>query len=75
MNSAAGDLTRLTAALEKVLPAIDDAYAAVYCAHIRDMAVLTADSMSLREKQSSDTTPGGRSRARPPLLGQGIQHY
>ncbi|WP_367140763.1 MULTISPECIES: hypothetical protein [Streptomyces] len=43
-------LTRLTSAFVKVLPAIDDEYAAEYYTHVRDMAVLAAEIESLREK-------------------------
>ncbi|MFE5407109.1 hypothetical protein ACFQ9Z_38765 [Streptomyces sp. NPDC056580] len=43
-------LIRLTAVFERVLPAIDDAYAASYYRHVRDMAVLAAEIETLREK-------------------------
>ncbi|MFC9261341.1 hypothetical protein ACFRFJ_30565 [Streptomyces hydrogenans] len=43
-------LTRLTSVFGKVLPAIDDEYAAEYYTHVRDMAVLAAEIASLREK-------------------------
>ncbi|MEU7004155.1 hypothetical protein [Nonomuraea sp. NPDC046570] len=43
-------LMRLTAVFEKVLPAIDDVYAARYYKHVRDMAVLTAEVETLRDK-------------------------
>ncbi|GLW04183.1 hypothetical protein [Streptomyces lavendulae] len=43
-------LTRLTSVFAKVLPAIDDEYAAEYYTHVRDMAVLAAEIESLREK-------------------------
>ncbi|MDX2544739.1 hypothetical protein ACOT81_20185 [Streptomyces sp. WI04-05B] len=43
-------LTRLTTAFGRVLPAIDDEYAAEYYTHVRDMAVLTAEIADLREK-------------------------
>lgn len=43
-------LTRLTSAFAKVLPAIDDEYAAEYYTHVRDMAVLAAEIESLRAK-------------------------
>ncbi|GAA0393331.1 hypothetical protein [Streptomyces luteireticuli] len=43
-------LTRLTSAFAKVLPAIDNEYAAEYYTHVRDMAVLAAEIESLREK-------------------------
>lgn len=41
---------RLTAVFEKVLPAIDDEYAAKYYTHVRDMAVLAAEIETLRGK-------------------------
>ncbi|MEU6371209.1 hypothetical protein ABZ876_37400 [Streptomyces sp. NPDC046931] len=43
-------LIRLTAVFERVLPAIDDAYAAGYYTHVRNMAVLAAEIETLREK-------------------------
>ncbi|WP_030926464.1 hypothetical protein [Streptosporangium amethystogenes] len=43
-------LLKLTAAFEKVLPAIDDEYAAKYYTHVRDMAVLAAEIDTLRDK-------------------------
>ncbi|WP_405409737.1 hypothetical protein [Streptomyces decoyicus] len=43
-------LIRLTAVFEKVLPAIDDTYAARYYTHVRDLAVLAAEIETLREK-------------------------
>jgi hypothetical protein len=43
-------LIRLTAVFEKVLPAIDDEYAARYYTHVRDLAVLAAEIDTLREK-------------------------
>ncbi|AJT69561.1 hypothetical protein T261_7964 [Streptomyces lydicus] len=43
-------LIRLTAVFEKVLPAIDDEYAARYYTHVRDLAVLAAGIETLREK-------------------------
>ncbi|MEU4148795.1 hypothetical protein [Streptomyces sp. NPDC026659] len=43
-------LTRLTTVFARVLPAIDDEYAAEYYTHVRDMAVLAAEIASLREK-------------------------
>ncbi|MFF7474470.1 hypothetical protein [Streptomyces sp. NPDC008092] len=47
-------LTRVTAVLAKVLPAIDDEYAARYFTHVRDMAALAAEIETLRDKR----TPG-----------------
>jgi hypothetical protein len=41
---------RLTTVFEKVLPAIDDEYAAKYYTHVRDMAVLAAEIETLRHK-------------------------
>ncbi|MFI6393706.1 hypothetical protein ACIBHY_36220 [Nonomuraea sp. NPDC050547] len=43
-------LLELTTALEKVLPAIDDAYAAMYYTHVRHMAVLAAEIDTLRDE-------------------------
>ncbi|MEV5508302.1 hypothetical protein [Streptomyces orinoci] len=43
-------LTRLVAVFDKVLPAIEDEYAARYYRHVRDMAVLAAEIDTLREK-------------------------
>jgi hypothetical protein len=43
-------LMRLTAAFEKVLPAIDDEYGTKYYTHVRDMAVLAAEIETLRDK-------------------------
>ncbi|MFF8773352.1 hypothetical protein [Kitasatospora sp. NPDC015120] len=43
-------LTRLTSAFRKVLPAIDDEYAATYYAHLHDMVVLSAEIESRRKK-------------------------
>lgn len=43
-------LTRLTSAFEKVLPAIDDEYAAKYYTHLHNMVVLSADIDSQRKK-------------------------
>ncbi|MFF0189077.1 hypothetical protein [Streptomyces sp. NPDC005244] len=42
--------TRLTSAFEKVLPAIDDEYAAKYYTHLHNMVVLSADIESQRRK-------------------------
>ncbi|MEU3353135.1 hypothetical protein [Streptomyces sp. NPDC037389] len=55
---------RLTAVFEKVLPAIDDEYAARYCSHVRDLAVPAAEIEALREKQPSGqrVSPGSRPR-------------
>ncbi|MEU6518759.1 hypothetical protein [Streptomyces sp. NPDC046978] len=47
-------LTRLTAVFERVLPAIEDEYAAEYYAHVRDMAVLAAQIETLRDGSTSD---------------------
>ncbi|MET8162893.1 hypothetical protein ABZT34_01310 [Streptomyces sp. NPDC005329] len=41
-------LIRLTAAFEKVLPAIGDEYGAKYYTHVRGMAVLAAEIETLR---------------------------
>ncbi|PRX59863.1 hypothetical protein B0I32_1182 [Nonomuraea fuscirosea] len=43
-------LAQLTLACERVLPAIDDQYAAQYYEHVHDMVVLAAEIESLREK-------------------------
>ncbi|GAA1387677.1 hypothetical protein GCM10009639_13000 [Kitasatospora putterlickiae] len=43
-------LTRLTSAFRKVLPAIDDEYAAKYYTHLHDMVVLSAEIESRRKK-------------------------
>ncbi|MEV0196147.1 hypothetical protein [Nonomuraea sp. NPDC050691] len=43
-------LPRLTAAFEKVLPAIDDEYGTKYYTHVRGMAVVTAEIETLRDK-------------------------
>ncbi|WP_214320616.1 hypothetical protein [Nonomuraea sediminis] len=43
-------LMRLTAAFEKVLPAIDDEYGAKYYTHVRDMVVLAAEIETLRDR-------------------------
>lgn len=45
-----GGSIRLTALFEKVLPAIDDEYAARYYTHVRDMTVLAAEVETLRER-------------------------
>lgn len=43
-------LTRLTSAFRKVLPAIDDEYAAKYYTHLHNMVVLSAEIESRRKK-------------------------
>ncbi|MFD8847651.1 hypothetical protein [Streptomyces sp. NPDC059604] len=43
-------LTRLTSAFGKVLPAIDDEYAAKYYTHLHNMVVLSAEIESQRKK-------------------------
>jgi hypothetical protein len=43
-------LTRLTSAFGKVLPAIDDEYAARYYTHLHNMVVLSAEIESQRKK-------------------------
>ncbi|MFI6880789.1 hypothetical protein ACIBL6_45805 [Streptomyces sp. NPDC050400] len=43
-------LTRLTSAFGKVLPAIDDEYAAKYYTHLHNMVVLSAEIDSQRKK-------------------------
>ncbi|MFI0910511.1 hypothetical protein [Streptomyces abikoensis] len=43
-------LTRLTSAFAKVLPAIDNEYAAEYYTHVRDMVLLAAEIESLHER-------------------------
>ncbi|KUN76557.1 hypothetical protein [Streptomyces griseoruber] len=55
-------LIRLTAVLERVLPAIDDEYATRYYTHVRDLAVLATEIETLREKWSSNEegSPGSR---------------
>ncbi|MEU4507322.1 hypothetical protein [Streptomyces sp. NPDC024089] len=42
--------TRLTSAFGKVLPAIDDEYAAKYYTHLHNMVVLSAEIESQRKK-------------------------
>lgn len=42
-------LTRLTSAFRKVLPAIDDEYAAKYYTHLHNMVVLSAEIESRRK--------------------------
>ncbi|WP_189702744.1 hypothetical protein [Streptomyces anandii] len=46
-------LTALPAVFEAVLPAIYDAYASEYFTHVRDLAVLTAEIETLRDRQRS----------------------
>ncbi|WP_405901856.1 hypothetical protein OG696_40770 [Streptomyces sp. NBC_00656] len=43
-------LPRLTSAFGKVLPAIDDEYAAKYYTHLHNMVVLSAEIESQRKK-------------------------
>ncbi|MEV7982935.1 hypothetical protein [Streptomyces sp. NPDC086519] len=43
-------LTRLTSSFGKVLPAIDDEYAAKYYTHLHNMVVLSAEIESRRKK-------------------------
>ncbi|MGA5062697.1 hypothetical protein ACPB9E_02810 [Streptomyces exfoliatus] len=43
-------LARLAPVFAKVLPAIEDEYAAEYYTHVRDMTALAAEIESLREK-------------------------
>lgn len=45
-------LTRLTAALDRVLPAIGDEYGAKYYTHVRDMAMLAAEIETSRRSLS-----------------------
>ncbi|MBZ4323406.1 hypothetical protein [Streptomyces huiliensis] len=45
------NLARLAAVCDKVLPAIEDEYAAVYYAHVRDMAVLAVEIEDLRGRR------------------------
>ncbi|MFI0939876.1 hypothetical protein [Streptomyces sp. NPDC021020] len=45
-------LARLTSAFGKVLPAIDDEYAATYYTHLHTMVVLSAEIESLRKMRS-----------------------
>ncbi|WP_406359497.1 hypothetical protein OID55_00960 [Streptomyces sp. NBC_00715] len=49
-EQARAGLTRLTSAFGKVLPAIDDEYAATYYTHLHSMVVLSAEIESQRKK-------------------------
>ncbi|MFE1320376.1 hypothetical protein [Kitasatospora phosalacinea] len=49
-EQAHASLTRLTSAFRKVLPVIDDEYAAEYYTHLHDMVVLSAEIQSRRKK-------------------------
>ncbi|MFF1271094.1 hypothetical protein OHA57_39670 (plasmid) [Streptomyces anulatus] len=55
-------LLRLTVVFERVLPAIDDEYAAKYYTHVRDMAVLAAEIEASRDMQPDQTGEPMRSQ-------------
>ncbi|MEV7657769.1 hypothetical protein AB0O39_26805 [Streptomyces anulatus] len=57
-----GGLLRLTVAFERVLPAIDDEYAAKYYMHVCDMAVLAAGIEASREMRPDQTGEPMRSQ-------------